>query len=159
MVAIAKHKGVVKGRKMRVDTTVVETKIHYPTDSSLLGDVLGGLVYRTPDEVRRGRIATVNDISDATGCRAHQKAMIDVVEMPDHRGRGTSHTVCRSSRTKRKRLPVAATSFSRTFHEPPRASGVPRGRTIFWLRVACYRINSIGRAARAKGKVNGGDRS
>ena len=23
---------------MRVDTTVVETKIHYPTDSSLLGD-------------------------------------------------------------------------------------------------------------------------
>jgi hypothetical protein len=39
MVAIAKDKGVVEGRKMRVDTTVVETKIHYPTDSSLLGDV------------------------------------------------------------------------------------------------------------------------
>ena len=29
---------VVKGRKMRLDTTVVETNIHYPTDSSLLGD-------------------------------------------------------------------------------------------------------------------------
>ncbi len=26
------------GRRMRVDTTVVETNIHYPTDSSLLGD-------------------------------------------------------------------------------------------------------------------------
>jgi IS5 family transposase len=38
MVAIAKHKGVVEGRRMRVDTTVVETNIHYPTDSSLLGD-------------------------------------------------------------------------------------------------------------------------
>ena len=38
MVAIAKDKGVVDGRKMRVDTTVVETNIHYPTDSSLLGD-------------------------------------------------------------------------------------------------------------------------
>jgi len=38
MVAIAKDKGVVEGRKMRVDTTVVETNIHYPTDSSLLGD-------------------------------------------------------------------------------------------------------------------------
>src|ERR1700674_594628 len=50
---------------------------------------------------------------------------------------------------KRKRLPVAATSFSRTFHEPPRASGVPRGRTIFWLRVACYRINSISRQTSA----------
>jgi len=38
MVTIAKDKGAVEGRKMRVDTTVVETNIHYPTDSSLLGD-------------------------------------------------------------------------------------------------------------------------
>jgi transposase-like protein DUF772 len=38
MVAIAKDRGVVQGRRMRVDTTVVETNIHYPTDSSLLGD-------------------------------------------------------------------------------------------------------------------------
>ena len=29
---------VASGRKLRVDTTVVETDIHYPTDSSLLGD-------------------------------------------------------------------------------------------------------------------------
>jgi hypothetical protein len=28
----------VRGRKLRVDTTVVEANIHYPTDSSLLGD-------------------------------------------------------------------------------------------------------------------------
>jgi IS5 family transposase len=38
MVAIARDRGVVEGRRMRVDTTVVETNIHYPTDSSLLGD-------------------------------------------------------------------------------------------------------------------------
>jgi transposase, IS5 family len=38
MVALAKDKGIVEGRKMRVDTTVVEANIHYPTDSSLLGD-------------------------------------------------------------------------------------------------------------------------
>jgi IS5 family transposase len=38
VVAIAQEKGVVAGRKMRVDTTVVEANIHYPTDSSLLGD-------------------------------------------------------------------------------------------------------------------------
>jgi IS5 family transposase len=38
MVTIAKDKGVAKGRNMRIDTTVVETNIHYPTDSSLLGD-------------------------------------------------------------------------------------------------------------------------
>ena len=38
IVQIAQANGVVQGRRMRVDTTVVETNIHYPTDSSLLGD-------------------------------------------------------------------------------------------------------------------------
>ena len=38
VVALAIAAGVTKGRRMRVDTTVVETNIHYPTDSSLLGD-------------------------------------------------------------------------------------------------------------------------
>lgn len=38
VVEIAQDNQVVKGRKMRLDTTVVETNIHYPTDSNLLGD-------------------------------------------------------------------------------------------------------------------------
>jgi len=38
VVALAMEHKIVQGRKMRVDTTVVETNIHYPTDSSLLGD-------------------------------------------------------------------------------------------------------------------------
>ena len=37
-VAIALENKVIEGRKMRVDTTVVETNIHYPTDSTLMGD-------------------------------------------------------------------------------------------------------------------------
>ena len=38
MVTIARDKGAIAGRRMRVDTTVVETNIHRPTDSTLLGD-------------------------------------------------------------------------------------------------------------------------
>ena len=38
LVAIALEEGIATGKRMRVDTTVVETNIHYPTDSSLLGD-------------------------------------------------------------------------------------------------------------------------
>jgi len=38
VVQIAQENKIVTGRKMRVDTTVVETDVHYPTDSSLLGD-------------------------------------------------------------------------------------------------------------------------
>ena len=38
IVQMAQAEGIATGRRMRVDTTVVETNIHYPTDSSLLGD-------------------------------------------------------------------------------------------------------------------------
>ena len=38
LVQIARDKGVTAGRRMRMDTTVVETDIHHPTDSTLLGD-------------------------------------------------------------------------------------------------------------------------
>jgi IS5 family transposase len=38
IVELAVEKKVVQGRRMRIDTTVVETNIHYPTDSSLLSD-------------------------------------------------------------------------------------------------------------------------
>ena len=38
VVELAQEQGVAQGRKLRVDTTVVESNIHYPTDSSLLGD-------------------------------------------------------------------------------------------------------------------------
>ncbi len=38
VVEIAQENKIATGRKLRVDTTVVETDIHYPTDSTLLGD-------------------------------------------------------------------------------------------------------------------------
>ena len=38
IVALAQERRVIRGRKLRVDTTVVESKIHYPTDSGLLQD-------------------------------------------------------------------------------------------------------------------------
>jgi IS5 family transposase len=38
MVEIARIEGIAAGRRLRIDTTVVETNIHHPTDSTLLGD-------------------------------------------------------------------------------------------------------------------------
>src|SRR5499427_3967475 len=38
IIALARERRVVQGRKMRVDTTVVESNVHYPTDSGLLND-------------------------------------------------------------------------------------------------------------------------
>ena len=57
LVKMAQERGVVKGRKMRVDTTVVETNIHYPTDSKLMGDG-GRVLTRTMKkiEAKRGKL-------------------------------------------------------------------------------------------------------
>jgi IS5 family transposase len=61
VVDVAKRAGVTHGRRFRVDTTVVETNVHYPTDSSLLQDgvrVLTRTMQRASAALgdRRGRI-------------------------------------------------------------------------------------------------------
>jgi IS5 family transposase len=38
LVALGRARRVIRGRRLRVDTTVVETNIHYPTDATLLAD-------------------------------------------------------------------------------------------------------------------------
>jgi len=89
IVAIAKEKGVVPGRRMRVDTTVVETNIHYPTDSSLLGDgarvltrlmkrvetAVGGLRQKVRDRMRtvRGKVVAIAISSRRKGPEGEQQ--------------------------------------------------------------------------------------
>jgi IS5 family transposase len=60
LTVLARQRRVVRGRRMRVDTTVVETNVHYPTDSTLLSDgvrVITRTVNRLAKEVHRRRLA------------------------------------------------------------------------------------------------------
>src|SRR6516225_875924 len=82
IVGIAREKKVVEGRKMRVDTTVTETNIHYPTDSSLLSDGVRVLT------------RTMNRIVEIGG---------NVGERVRDRMRSTSHRVMEIARTSRSR--------------------------------------------------------
>jgi transposase, IS5 family len=59
----AKEQKVAPGRKLRVDTTAVETNIHYPTDSSLLADSL--------------RVMTRCLKRIAGGCAGHSVQVVD----------------------------------------------------------------------------------
>src|SRR3989441_2672675 len=55
LVALGRERRVVRGRRLRVDTTVVETNIHYPTDATLLADgvrVLTRTLRRIGERVR-----------------------------------------------------------------------------------------------------------
>lgn len=68
VVALAITAGVTKGRKMRIDTTVVETHIHYPTDSALLTDgirVVTRTLKRIETVMGQGRCAVRNRLRSA----------------------------------------------------------------------------------------------
>src|SRR5215203_4740977 len=43
VIEVAKRAGVTHGRRFRIDTTVVETNVHYPADSTLLRDGIRAL--------------------------------------------------------------------------------------------------------------------
>lgn len=76
VVQLARSLKVTRGRKLRVDTTAVETDIHYPTDSGLVGDgvrVVSRLLRRAKaalgeaasglKEAFRSRVRTVRRLS------------------------------------------------------------------------------------------------
>jgi transposase, IS5 family len=100
LVELAQQNGVMQGRRMRVDTTVVETNIHYPTDSSLLGDgarvltrtmkkiekQVGGLKRRVRDRRRSVNrrtiaIATASRHKGAAGEEKRKKEYKDLLRL------------------------------------------------------------------------------
>jgi IS5 family transposase len=63
VVAKAREERVAPGRKLRTDTTVVESNIHYPTDSALLGDgirVLTRSLQRIAEQCATDAVAVVS---------------------------------------------------------------------------------------------------
>ena len=92
VVRLACEQGVAQGQKLRTDTTVVESNVHYPTDSSLLGDgirVLSRSLERIAGECKQGAVEVVHharavkhrllEISRAAQCltQANQQRMRD----------------------------------------------------------------------------------
>ena len=70
-----RSKKIIRGRRMRVDTTVVETDIHYPTDASLLGDgvrVLTRAMKRIVEADRRMRAPSCATVRAAPGAASIQ---------------------------------------------------------------------------------------
>jgi IS5 family transposase len=63
VVRLACQYGVAQGEKIRTDSTVVESHVHYPTDSSILGDgirVLSRSLQRIADECKTGAVEVVH---------------------------------------------------------------------------------------------------
>src|SRR5215813_6332701 len=63
VVQVAHEQGVAQGRKLKTDSTVVESNIRYPTDSSLLGDsirVFSRGLARIAAPCKKGAVKVVN---------------------------------------------------------------------------------------------------
>ena len=71
----ARTTGVAKGRKLRTDTTVVESNVHYPTDSSLLAD---GVRVLTRHLVRIAKCCRPGAVKVRQRKRAVQRRVLEI---------------------------------------------------------------------------------
>ncbi|MBI3628979.1 MAG: transposase [Candidatus Rokubacteria bacterium] len=83
---VAQARRVVRGHRLRVDTTVVETSIHYPTDSLLLADGVGVLT-RTMRCLRAEVADAELEVRDRTRSMARR-----VFEITQHSRKATAGT-------------------------------------------------------------------
>ena len=89
LVQLARQRGVTRGQRLRVDTTVVETNIHYPTDSTLLADGVRVLTRTMTRLATRTRPAGEH-IRDRT--RSVRRRVFEIIQRSRAAGRGTATT-------------------------------------------------------------------
>jgi transposase, IS5 family len=113
VVDVAKRAGVTHGRRFRIDTTVVETNVHYPTDSSLLRDgvrVLTRTMQRASvalGDARgrvRNRLRSVGRRVLIIGRQARSPETRDALVRSYRRLMGTTRAVMRDARTMVRRI-------------------------------------------------------
>jgi IS5 family transposase len=113
VVDVAKRAGVTHGRRFRIDTTVVATNVHYPTDSTLLGDgvrVLTRTLQRAsaalgdPSGRIRSRLRSVTRRVLIIGYEARSPKTREVMVKSYRRLMATTRAVLRDTATMVRRL-------------------------------------------------------
>jgi IS5 family transposase len=83
VVAIARGRRIVRGDRLRVDTTVVETNIHYPTDSTRLAD---GVRVLTRTLKRLRQVASTGRVRLRDRTRSVGRRVFAIVQLSRHAG-------------------------------------------------------------------------
>jgi IS5 family transposase len=89
LIQLARQRGVTRGQRLRVDTMVVETNIHYPTDSTLLADGVRVLTRTMTRLATRTRTAREH-IRDRT--RSIGRRVFEIIQRSRAAGRGKART-------------------------------------------------------------------
>jgi IS5 family transposase len=127
---LGRKRGVVRGRKLRVDTTVVETDIHYPTDSGLLGDVVRVLT-RTMKQIERQAGDVGTRLRDRTRSVKHR-----LIEIGRSAMRKSEEGVARRTAAYRKLMATTkkvmgqAKSFSEEVAAGVKRASTPLGQVL-----------------------------
>jgi IS5 family transposase len=91
VVEVACQRKVTRGRKLRIDSTVVETNIHYPVDSTLLGD---GVRVLTRTILRAKAVlphqAAVGPAAFRNRTRSVRQVMKELIDAARRRGEGAA---------------------------------------------------------------------
>ena len=113
VVEVAKRAGVTHGRRFRIDTTVVETNVHYPTDSTLLQDGVRALT-RTmhqgcaalgePTSRIRNRLRSVAHRCIAIRLQSRREQLRPALVRSYRRLLNTTHAVLRDAGTMVRRV-------------------------------------------------------
>jgi IS5 family transposase len=93
---IARQHGMVQGRKMPLNTTVVEMNIHYPTDSSLLGDCVRVLISAVK---RVGETAGQQGIKLRDRSRSVKRRILEIGRTACTKGGQTASACSRDTRS------------------------------------------------------------
>jgi transposase, IS5 family len=113
VVEVAKRAGVTHGRRFRIDTTVVETNVHYPTDSSLLQDGVraltrtmqrSGVVLDDPGSRVRNRLRSVGRRVIAIRVQSRREESRPALVRSYRRLMATTRAVVRDARTMIRRI-------------------------------------------------------
>ncbi|MBO8170119.1 MAG: ISNCY family transposase [Thermoanaerobacteraceae bacterium] len=74
----AKEQKLIRGRKLRVDTTVIESDIHHPTDAGLLQDGIK-VITRTVKKIKETGVAVRTKFQDRT--RSVKKRVLNIAKV------------------------------------------------------------------------------
>ena len=147
VVGVAQRAGVTRGRRFRIDTTVVETPVHYPTDSTLLHDGVrvltrtvqqGAATLGEPSTRIRNRLRSVGRRVIAIRLQSRREADRPALVRSYRRLMGTTRTVMREAATMIRRLGQARTRAD----APARRGGCSACRRgcntgVRWSRASC----------------------
>ena len=135
IVQIARDHRVAQGRRMRVDTTVVETNIHYPTDSSLLGDG-GRVLTRTMKKITGIAGAAGTQLRDRS--RSVKWRVLEIARAARAKGRQSGEKLAQSYRRLLQatgRVVGQARRFAKQIDDGvKRAADIPRQAALDGLR-------------------------